>query len=203
MSLRVALWSLTLLRVVLLPAFLWLGQRAEDLARGGVDPLEIRLPLVGVLLGMGLSDIADGFLARRYALATQLGAVVDAVADKLVQVTIAAWFVFATGGAFARLPLWFLALVVGRDAFLGVGWLAFRLRRIPLEIVHRPHGRASSVGVFVVFFALIAGVSPRRLPALLIPVAVLIAGSTAAYMLDGARQLPRPTSGRRVTHGGR
>lgn len=203
MSLRVALWALTLLRVVLLPVFLWLGQRAQDLARGGVDPLAVRLLLVGVLLGMGLSDIADGFLARRHALATQLGAVVDALADKLVQVTIAAWFVFTTGGAFARLPLWFLALVVGRDAFLGVGWLTFRLGRIPLEVVHRPHGRASSVGVFVVFFALVAGMSPRTLPALLIPVAVLVAGSTAAYMLDGLRQLPRSTPGGRATHGTR
>lgn len=203
MNLRVALWALTLLRIVLLPVFLWVAMLAEAQAASGLDAGAQRLGLLAVLVAMGFSDIADGWMARRYGLASQIGAVVDAFADKLVQLTVVTWFTFTGGNAFARLPLWFFALVVARDALLAAGWLTFRLGRIPVRVVHRPHGRASSVGVFAVFFSVIVGVAPLALMPLLVAVALLVAGSTAAYVQDGFRQLPRQPFRRSVTDGSR
>lgn len=203
MKLRVVLWALTLLRIVLLPLFLWLAMRAQELVGAGLDAGDHRLGLLAVLIAMGSSDIADGWLARRYGLSSQIGAVVDAFADKLVQLTVVTWLTFTGGAAFARLPLWFFALVVARDAVLAAGWLTFRVGRIPVRVVHRPHGRASSVGVFAVFFAVIVGISSSALAPLLIAVALLIAASTTAYVRDGFRQLPRQPFRRSVTDEGR
>lgn len=201
-GLQVLLWTLTLLRVALLPVFLGVAARAEAATEAGLDPSGHRLLLVAVLLAMGLSDLGDGWVARRYGLATQVGAVVDAVADKLVQVTVAAFFALADGSAFTRLPLWFLALVVARDAVLGAGWLILRSRRVPVRVVHRLHGRASSVGVFLVFFALILGLPRSALPLLLAPVTLLVVASTVAYVRDGVAQLPE-RDGHRRRAGGR
>jgi cardiolipin synthase len=203
MSLRFVLWAVTLLRIVLLPVFLWFALRAQEVAAMGVSAGAQRLGLLAVLLAMGVSDVTDGWMARRYGLTSQIGAVVDAFADKLVQLTVATWFTFMGGGAFARLPLWFFALVVARDVVLGAGWLTFHLGRIPVRVVHRPHGRASSVAVFAVFYSVIVGVSESALTPLLILAALLVMASTAAYVRDGFRQLPRHSLRRSVTDEGR
>jgi cardiolipin synthase len=177
MSLRFVLWAVTLLRIVLLPVFLWFALRAQEVAAMGVSAGAQRLGLLAVLLAMGVSDVTDGWMARRYGLTSQIGAVVD--------------------------PLWFFALVVARDVVLGAGWLTFHLGRIPVRVVHRPHGRASSVAVFAVFYSVIVGVSESALTPLLILAALLVMASTAAYVRDGFRQLPRHSLRRSVTDEGR
>ena len=42
-----------------------------------------------ILLISGITDVADGFIARRFHLVTELGKVIDPVADKLTQAAVA------------------------------------------------------------------------------------------------------------------
>ena len=186
---RIVLWVVTLLRVVLLPFFVVFGLRAQNAAAMGADTGSLRMIVVIVLLTIGLSDIVDGWIARRFELATDFGAFMDAAADKLVQVTVVTFFTFSEGGAFGMLPLWFLILLVGRDLILGIGWAAIRART-DLRVVHRSHGRLGSVGVFVLVVWLAMGLPQVVVTPLLLATTLVIVRSTVGYSRDGLAQLP-------------
>lgn len=192
---RVPAWlpnALTVLRVTLIPAFVvhahWC---AESVAAGDGDRPHRWLALAA-LLGIGVSDVVDGWLARSFGLATNLGAVLDAVADKLAQVSLLVFFALADGVAFLQVPLWFVALLLGRDALLGVGALLIRRRRGAVRVIHEVHGKASSLLLFALLVWLTADL-PRG-PVL--PTMVVLAGivvlSTWAYARDGWRQWTEP-----------
>lgn len=185
---RVILWSVTLVRIALIPVFLRLGLAAQEVARNGGDASEIRLAALATLLTMGLTDVADGWIARRFALMSQLGAVADAVADKLVQVALVAFFALSVGPVFTALPFWFLLVIFGRDLVLLVGVSMLRIRYGPIRVLHRLHGRVASIAISAVLIWSAFGL-PR---AGLVPLSVLAAGiaivSATLYALDGTGQ---------------
>src|SRR4051812_31903362 len=81
---------LSLLRLLGVPLFLWLALGPE--ANGWA---------VGVLAFGGLSDYADGKIARRFNQSSRLGALLDPAADRL--------YIFATICALAArgiIPIW-------------------------------------------------------------------------------------------------
>jgi cardiolipin synthase len=91
-----------------------------------------------VLFGAAaLSDAADGYLAKRYGWQTELGAILDPLADKLLLVTA-----FVTLAYLKLVPLWLMAAAVGRDVIIVGGALLFRFCIGPLQ------GRASIVSKF-------------------------------------------------------
>ena len=186
---RTVLWIVTLLRVALIPVFVELALRAQEV--GNADGMNaFRLAALAVLFVMGSTDVLDGWIARRFGLTTQAGAVVDAVADKVVQVALVAFFTLSVGPAFGTLPLWFLIVVFGRDLVLLVGVLVLRVRYGPLRVAHRPHGRVSSLALFGVLFWVAFDI-PTFGPALTIALGVAAALSVATatrYALDGAAQ---------------
>lgn len=185
---RVVLWSVTLLRVVLIPVFLFLGAAAQEAARAGADFGALRLAALAVMFLMGFTDVLDGWIARRWKLSSQVGAVVDAVADKLVQVCLVAFFTLAVGPAFRVLPFWFFLLIFGRDLVLLIGVLMLRWRYGPLEVVHRVHGRAASVLVHVVLWSAALRLPAAGLTVLMVGTAALSVYSATVYALDGAAQ---------------
>ena len=83
-----------------------------------------------VLFGVAaLSDLADGFLAKRYGWQSDLGAVLDPAADKLLLVTV-----FITLAYLKLVPLWLMAAAVARDTIIVVGALLYRLWFGPLSV---------------------------------------------------------------------
>ncbi len=197
---RGILWVVTLLRVALIPLFVDFGLSAQELARSGLDPGPYRLAALATLVVMGTSDLLDGWIARRWQLESQLGAVVDAVADKLVQVALVAFFALSVGPVFRAIPLWFLFVVFGRDLVLLVGVLMLRARYGPLAVVHRWHGRAASVLVHLVLLWAALRLPATPMTLLLIVTAALSLYSATVYALDGAAQ-GRAALGRRGVTG--
>lgn len=61
----------------------------------------------------GFSDAVDGFLAKRFDLATTLGTYLDPIADKVLLVAI-----YISLGVDGRLSAWLVILVVSRDVLL-------------------------------------------------------------------------------------
>lgn len=186
--LRATLWVLTLARVGLIPFFVVAGLNAQELARAGEDPSTPRLLALGLVVVMGVTDLLDGWMARRFDLASQIGAVVDAVADKLVQVALVAFFTLSVGPVFTALPLWFLVIVFGRDLVLLVGVSVLRLRYGPLQVVHRGHGRIASVLMFGVLGWSALGLPMWGLLPLMLGAAGVSVYSATIYALDGAAQ---------------
>ncbi len=93
--------QLTALRILLVPVFVVLLLQ--------VDPW---LKLLGVIVFVvaSLTDIYDGYHARKYGVETRLGAFLDPLADKLL-ITAALFLYYWMG----YLVLWMVVLVVVRD----------------------------------------------------------------------------------------
>ncbi len=67
---------LSLLRIIMIPAIVWLYN--NDMPHQAVF----------ILLLSGLTDIVDGFIARQFNLISNLGKILDPIADKLTQAVI-------------------------------------------------------------------------------------------------------------------
>lgn len=109
--------GITVFRIILVPVlavFLSFGMLAEAMA---------------VFIAAGISDALDGFIAKRFGQATELGRILDPVADKLLLVTS---FVMLTVKGW--MPLYLCALVVARDVLIIAVFLAFRNSERKLEL---------------------------------------------------------------------
>lgn len=87
-----------------------------------------RLMLCIVLFAVAaLSDAADGFLAKRFHWQSELGAVLDPIADKALLATV-----FVTLSFMQLVPLWLMAAAVARDLIIVLGAAAYRIFIGPL-----------------------------------------------------------------------
>lgn len=75
----------------------------------------------------GISDLADGFLAKRFGWQSELGAVLDPIADKLLLATV-----FIILSIMKLVPLWLMVAAVARDVIIVSGAAAYRLVVGPL-----------------------------------------------------------------------
>jgi cardiolipin synthase len=82
-----------------------------------------------VFVAAGVSDAIDGWLARTFNLRSELGALLDPLADKALIVSM-----FVTLAAVGRLPAWLSIMVVSRDLMIvGAVVISWLLRR-PVEM---------------------------------------------------------------------
>jgi len=93
--------ALTLARIILVPFIVWL-----------IITHEMAAAFVLFLLA-GLSDAADGYLAKRFGWHTELGTYLDPIADKVLLVSI-----YVTLGFTNHLPVWLVIAVVSRDILI-------------------------------------------------------------------------------------
>jgi CDP-diacylglycerol--glycerol-3-phosphate 3-phosphatidyltransferase len=92
---------ITLLRIVLIPLFLWLVWRA--------DPFSSYIAAL-LFTFAAVSDVVDGWLARRMNLVSVLGKFMDPLADKLI--VTAALVMLAQMG---RVDAWLVIVLVSRE----------------------------------------------------------------------------------------
>ena len=181
--------ALTLLRIALVPAFLshaiWCEQ---SVAAGGSDAPHRHLALAA-FVAIGVSDVLDGWIARRWGLITPLGATLDAAADKFAQVSALVFFLVSDGVAYATLPLWFVATIVLRDVLLAIGYVTVRRRRGRVVVVHEAHGKVATVLLFALVVWMILDLPHGAVVPLCVVIAALVAMSTARYIHVGWQQL--------------
>lgn len=94
---------------------------------------------LGVFAFAGLSDAADGFLAKRFGFATRFGRYLDPAADKLLM-----FAAFVTLTVLGITPLWLTLLVIARDAAIVAGILLAHLLRLPVRVEPLLLGKAST-----------------------------------------------------------
>lgn len=119
--------AITLARIVVCPLIFFLA-----LAPG----YGARLWAFGLFVLAGLSDVWDGWLARRYDLVTDTGKLLDPIADKLLLVaTFVPFYIVSHRGVEADLiphvgamPLWVILVIFGRELFITL-FRAYAARR--------------------------------------------------------------------------
>jgi cardiolipin synthase len=168
---------ITLGRILLVPVVVW------AIAAG-----QMRIAFLLFLLA-GLSDLIDGFLAKRFGMATELGAYLDPLADKAMIVSI--YVMLAIDGA---IPLWLVILVVSRDIMIVsaviLSWLVNKPVMLRPLTVSKLNTVAQILLALLVLAALAfqfnAGVAIQGLTAL---VAVLTLASIGFYLAEWVRHM--------------
>lgn len=85
-----------------------------------------RLWAFALFVVAGLSDVWDGWLARKYGLITDMGKLLDPIADKLLLVaTLVPFYVISHRGGpldeiptWGPMPLWVILVIFGRELFI-------------------------------------------------------------------------------------
>jgi cardiolipin synthase len=125
---------ITIVRLCLLPVFLWLLFGKDDRANAA-----------WLLAFLGTTDFFDGWIARHFDQASNLGRVLDPVADRLL--------FFVGAGAIlidGSVPTWFAIVVLLRETLVSAATLALAAlgaRRIDVTWF----GKAGTFGLMVAF----------------------------------------------------
>lgn len=135
---------------------------------------------VAVALGVLalVSDALDGMLARRYRAESELGRILDPLADKVLAAAVGLALLWR-----GALPLWYVTVVIGRDVLIVLGSIVMRarIRAVPPSL---PIGKAAATSIGIVLLAAIAGIGEHIVAALAIASSVLLVWSFVVY---GAR----------------
>jgi cardiolipin synthase len=83
----------------------------------------------GLFALAGLSDAADGFLAKRFGLSSRLGRFLDPVADKALMLAV-----FVTLAILDDVPMWLAATVILRDLLIVTGLTVAVASGAPISI---------------------------------------------------------------------
>jgi CDP-diacylglycerol--glycerol-3-phosphate 3-phosphatidyltransferase len=126
---------LTMLRILLVPVFAVLAVYYARSIEGDVGNEAYRWWAVAAFVVAALTDLVDGFLARRFNQRTRLGAVLDPIADKLLVLTAVITLSAVQWGEGWSIPIWFAALVIVRDAIVwgGIAVLRFLNHRVEIQ----------------------------------------------------------------------
>jgi len=149
-----------------------------------------RLWAAAVIFVGALTDFFDGFFARRLHQVTDLGKVLDPIADKI-----------AAGGSgilllmIGAIPLWYVVVVIARDLIILVGSLYIRSKKNVITQSNWP-GKIAVTAIAVVVLLSILGYSEMEtIRQLAIWVSVLM--MALSMVLYAQRLFVGTTSGRR------
>lgn len=96
---------------------------------------------LGIFAFAGLSDAADGFLAKRFHSATRFGRYLDPAADKLLMLAA-----FLTLSIMGIAPWWLTVLVIARDLAIVSGIFLAHVLSLPLHVKPLFVGKVSTAG---------------------------------------------------------
>jgi CDP-diacylglycerol--glycerol-3-phosphate 3-phosphatidyltransferase len=112
LPLKLAL-TMTLARIVISPIFLLVYLNFEKL---GLTSQSLPFILIGILSLSEISDVLDGFIARKWNQVTELGKILDPMADSISRISV---FLTFTQGV-VQLPLLLVLVFFYRDVFISL-----------------------------------------------------------------------------------
>jgi cardiolipin synthase (CMP-forming) len=169
--------TITIGRIILVPVVVW-----------AIAAHEMRIAFVAFVIA-GVSDAVDGFLAKRFNMATELGAYLDPIADKALLVSI--YISLAIVGV---LPMWLTILVVSRDIMIVgavvLSWVVERPVEIRPLIVSKLNTTAQIVLAALVLASLgIPFEADTAIRIMAFVTGTLTVASAAAYLVEWMRHM--------------
>ncbi|PWB79447.1 MAG: CDP-alcohol phosphatidyltransferase [Methylocystaceae bacterium] len=135
-----------------LPNFITIGRLV--LTPAAVDMLisENWRAAFAIFVLAGASDALDGWLAKTFDLRSDLGALLDPIADKALIVSI-----YATLAVVGAIPAWLAILVVSRDVMIvGAVVVSWLLQR-PIKVRPLPVSKATTAAQLVLAAVVLGG----------------------------------------------
>src|SRR5687767_3923089 len=117
--------KITIVRICLIPVFVMMALYYGRSVAHGAPEEWMRWTAVAVFVLAAASDGIDGYIARRYNQMSQLGVILDPIADKglllagIITLSISNWQY--------EFPVWFAVLIISRDIIIVGGVVALHL----------------------------------------------------------------------------
>ncbi|MCX5716165.1 MAG: CDP-diacylglycerol--glycerol-3-phosphate 3-phosphatidyltransferase, partial [Candidatus Omnitrophica bacterium] len=130
---------ITILRILLVPFFIGsiIYYRSES-------RLLSILPLAIFFTAM-LTDVVDGFIARRFNQKTELGTILDPIADKVLIITaFICLSVSKSIPSHLQLPAWVPIIIISRDIIIVIGSVVIHLIKGDIELIPSVWGKATT-----------------------------------------------------------
>ena len=176
--------KITILRILLVPFFV-----SQLLYYAGGGEEHYRLLAILSFAAASLLDAVDGYIARRYHQQTELGAILDPLADKLLLVSGLVALSFDHRPLLEQLPLWLALTVFSRDIIILVGMAVIHYTCGKVKV--RPHviGKIATVLQMITVAWTLLKWEGGWLFSWSLAAAVCTGISGLLYIGDGVRQL--------------
>jgi cardiolipin synthase (CMP-forming) len=191
---------ITIVRILSVPLFvLLLVYYTLGLKSGAPSEMQ-RVAALVLFVAAAATDALDGYFARSRNEITNLGRILDPIADKSL---LLAGLILLTRPSIPALsphiPIWFTLLVVSRDVVLILG--SMLIHHIVGVVEIRPHfvGKVATVLQMLTVLWVLIGASRPFLPTV-VAAGVLTFYAGAIYVLNGIRQLERAAAGHKQPH---
>ena len=129
---------LTIIRLLLIPGFAYCF----------FSPMKygVRIAVI-IFVIAGLTDILDGFIARKYNLVTRLGIVLDPLADKLMLLTVLVSITLKN-----QIPFWIIVIVAVKETLLMLGAITL-FNAHDIVVPANRFGKLSTVAFYIAILA--------------------------------------------------
>ncbi len=138
-------------------------------------------------------DGVDGYIARHYNQRSELGAILDPLADKLLLVSGIVLLSFNHRPYLGQVPLWLTGTIIGRDLLILIGIVVIRLTVGQVKVRPRLSGKIATVFQMIVVVWILLDwdrdLNVRWLRVWTIGAAVFTGLSGLLYVWDGVKQL--------------
>lgn len=180
--------KVTILRILLIPFFvvelIYYLQTGNEIHR--------LLALLSFAI-TAILDGVDGYIARRYNQKSELGAILDPLADKFLLVSAIVTLSFNRSPYLGQIPLWLTGTVLGRDVLLLIGIAVIRLTVGKVTVRPRLIGKVATVFQMAVVVWILLGwdrdLNARWFAIWSIGAAAFTGISGLLYVWDGVKQL--------------
>lgn len=169
---------LSTFRLMLVPLFAFAYFR--------ISPTESKLLPLAIYVIATVTDVIDGYIARRYNLITKIGTVLDPLADKLMLLTALGCLYFD-----GKIPRLFIALIVAKECFMILAGTYLYFSKEKLVIPANHLGKLATILFFAAVLSLLTN-SPQLLQNLLLTSAILVTFIALSSYLKVYRQNKKP-----------
>jgi cardiolipin synthase (CMP-forming) len=176
--------KITIVRILLVPFFVVQVLYYRD----NGDEIHRLLALLAFAVA-AISDGVDGYIARRYNQRSELGAVLDPLADKLLLVSGAILLSLDSSSHLDRIPLWFVATILSRDAIILLGSAVIYYVCGKVVVRARLFGKIATVLQMITVLWGLLKWEHQNLVNWALAAALFTGVSGIFYLLDGVRQL--------------
>lgn len=176
--------KITIFRILLVPFFI-----VEVLSYVGDGDEWHRSLAVAAFLLASICDGVDGYIARRYNQRSELGAILDPLADKMLLVAGIVLLSLHHEQYLPHLPLWLTATVISRDVLLLLGMVVIHFTCGKVAV--KPHfvGKVATVMQMVAVCWALLKLPAGWLHGFALSATLCTGVSGVIYVFDGIRQL--------------
>jgi len=176
--------KITISRILLVPLFV-----VQVLSYAGSGNEWYRLGALVTFAAAALSDGIDGYLARRYQQKSELGAVLDPLADKLLLASGVILLSLDNTPHLPRIPFYVTAIILSRDMLLFIGSIVIHFICGKVTVHPILLGKASTVLQMALVLWILLKWPASALPWWAAFAALTTGISGVFYVVEGFRQL--------------